>query len=394
MTPNTVAEKIMTEFAADTGLSDSGTPPRRYLWTDAYGVCNFLELYRRSGDATWRRLALRLVDQVHTILGRHREDDSRTGWISGLSEAEGRRHPTVGGLRIGKRMNERGIEDPFDDRLEWDRDGQYYHYLTRWMQALDRVGRVTEDPVFNQWAVELAKAAHAAFVYRRPDGSRWMNWKMSIDLSRPQVSSMGQHDPLDGLTTCLQLRATADLLSTAAPDLDAEIDDLAAVCRATSWRTGDPLGIGGLLCDAYRAAQLMSIGAFADAGLFRDLVESALASLKVLMGSRLLDLPDEERLAFRELGLAIGLHAVKRLKRLMESNPQSFSSDRALVSRLNGLGGYVALGETIEKFWLDPRRRQLPAWAAHRDINRVMLAASLAPDGCLELNATEEGNDG
>ena len=29
-----------------------------------------------------------------------------------------------------------------------------------------------------------------------------MYWKLSIDLSRPLVASMGQHDPLDGLVTC------------------------------------------------------------------------------------------------------------------------------------------------------------------------------------------------
>lgn len=38
-----------------------------------------------------------------------------------------------------------------------------------------------------------------------------MYWKMSIDLSSPLVPSMGQHDPLDGLITYLQLQATAPL---------------------------------------------------------------------------------------------------------------------------------------------------------------------------------------
>ena len=47
--------------------------PRRYLWTDAFAVCNFLELYRHTSDE--KHLSLRLVDQVHSILGRHREDE-------------------------------------------------------------------------------------------------------------------------------------------------------------------------------------------------------------------------------------------------------------------------------------------------------------------------------
>ena len=156
---------IMAEFSDATGLATAAKPPRRYLWTDAFAVCNFLELYQRTGDGSWRKLALRLVDQVHNILGRHRAGDPRTGWISGRTEEDGRRHPTIGGLRIGKQMNERKSDEPYDDRLEWDRDGQYYHYLTKWMHALNRVSRSNGESIFNLWAMELAKAAHAGFVH-------------------------------------------------------------------------------------------------------------------------------------------------------------------------------------------------------------------------------------
>ena len=65
-------------------------------------VCNYLELYPRTNDGTYLDLALRLVNQVHHILGRHREDDSRHGWISGLDKQKGEPHPTQKGLRIGK----------------------------------------------------------------------------------------------------------------------------------------------------------------------------------------------------------------------------------------------------------------------------------------------------
>ncbi len=72
---NTLAvfKQIMTEFAESTGLSKSENSPRRYLWKDAFAVCNFLELYHRTGDENRRRSALHLVDQVHYILGRHRK---------------------------------------------------------------------------------------------------------------------------------------------------------------------------------------------------------------------------------------------------------------------------------------------------------------------------------
>jgi hypothetical protein len=40
--------ELMTEFARLTGLSEEQRP-NRYLWTDAFAVCNFLELYRQTG---------------------------------------------------------------------------------------------------------------------------------------------------------------------------------------------------------------------------------------------------------------------------------------------------------------------------------------------------------
>ena len=154
-----VVSELMKEFSDQTGLSPAGNTPRRYLWTDAFAVCNFLELHRQTDDAEYKELALRLVDQVHTILGQHREDDKRTGWISGLDEQEGMKHPTIGGLRIGKRLNERGLGDVFDEHLEWERDGQYYHYLTKWMHALYCISVITGDPKYLIWAMELAKTA-------------------------------------------------------------------------------------------------------------------------------------------------------------------------------------------------------------------------------------------
>jgi hypothetical protein len=44
------ARDIMLEFAQRTGLVDAATAPRRYLWTDAYAVCNFLSLHRATSD--------------------------------------------------------------------------------------------------------------------------------------------------------------------------------------------------------------------------------------------------------------------------------------------------------------------------------------------------------
>ncbi|MBW2079065.1 MAG: hypothetical protein JRI71_16240 [Deltaproteobacteria bacterium] len=240
------ARALMDEFTTLTGLSPTGElPPLRYLWTDAFAVCNFLGLSHHTHDKHYTRLALRLVDQVHAVLGRHREDDPRSGWISGLDDLEGTLHPTKGGLRIGKELNERSPDDPFNERAEWDRDGQYYHYLTKWMHALNRVSRVTGDLKYNTWAIELAKTAHAGFTYVTSfGGPKRMYWKMSIELTYPLVASMGHHDPLDGFITFHQLQATAAKGSdkSTVPDLNAEIADLAAMCKGKSWATADPLG--------------------------------------------------------------------------------------------------------------------------------------------------------
>jgi hypothetical protein len=383
-----IIREIMNEFADLTGLSPTARLPRRYLWTDAFAVCNLLEIYRQTRDDQYLDSALRLVGQVHHILGRHREDDPRSGWISGLPEKEGKRHPTQGGLRIGKKMNERKPTDPFDERLEWDRDGQYYHYLAKWMHALDRVSRVSGDPAYLRWAMELAKTAHARFTYRTaPGGPKRMHWKMSIDLSYPLVPAMGQHDPLDGFITYNQLQAAAARFSevSAWPDLETEIEEMATICEGKSWATDDPLGIGGLLSDACKSAQLIIQVHFERSDLPEILLEAALLGLESVVRKNHLNLPASYRLAFRELGLSIGLHAVDMLRRLIDENPNHFKNKQQLHSLIQNLIRHAAFRQTIEKFWLDPANRKARSWTEHREINMVMLATSLAPDGYLAL---------
>ena len=56
------AAKLMMSFAERTGLTSAGTR-QRYLWTDAFAVCNFLGLAQRSGEERYLELALELVDQ-------------------------------------------------------------------------------------------------------------------------------------------------------------------------------------------------------------------------------------------------------------------------------------------------------------------------------------------
>jgi hypothetical protein len=135
------------------------------------------------------------------------------------------------------------------------------------------------------------------------------------------------------------------------------------------WLTLDPLGLGGLLTDAYCVEQLTAQRTLGRPDLFETLLEAALAGLSVYARQGDLQQPPSRRLAFRELGLAIGLQAVKLMG----------------AARVQELAPYLALGSTIEACWLDPRHREASTWTEHADINDVMLATSLVPEGFLVI---------
>jgi hypothetical protein len=386
--PINLARDIMQDFARLTGLDPPASSPKRYLWTDAFAVCNYLGLYQQTDDPVYRDLALRLVDQVHHVLGKHRDDDPRRGWISGLGEKEGALHPTAGGLRIGKKHNERLSGEPYDERAEWDRDGQYYHYLTKWMHALNCVSRVTGDPVYVRWAIELARTAHARFTYVPPHGGpKRMFWKMSIDLSYPLVPSMGLHDPLDGLVTNSELEIAATRNTGESPQtaLSREIADLEEMCRARNWATDDLLGIGGLLFDASRITQLMVQGGFSYSDLLESVVVSARTGMRIFDKCRIMHLPAGYRLAFRELGFLIGMKGLDEVIRIIDENPRLFKEKGSLERNLKELKGYMPIAEEIECFWLNRANQESMLWKEHQEINMVMLATSLAPGGFLGI---------
>ncbi len=209
---------------------------------------------------------------------------------------------------------------------------------------------------------------------------------MSIDLSYPLVASMGLHDPLDGLVTYSQLQATvAEGPGGSKEDLTAEIADMARMCEGKNWVTDNPIGTGGLLSDAFRVGQLMVKGYFVQTGLLAILLDASLAGLEEIAREDFLKLPADTRLAFRELGLSIGLGVVERLPGLVERNEHAFGKEHGLQARMKALKQYGALGEAIERFWLQPESQETESWMTHRDINMVMLATSLSPDGYLTI---------
>ena len=165
----------------------------------------------------------------------------------------------------------------------------------------------------------------------------------------------------------------------------AEIVDMTTICRRQNWATDDPLGIGGLLSDAYMLAQMIDYGYLEQSDLLEDLLKSSLTGLQSFIKSESLNLPAEYRLAFREIGLCIGMHGVERLQRLLEKTSRLCNIYPGLPEYFSMLLQYSPLTELIENFWLEPKHRRAVSWIEHSDINMVMLASSLLPEGFLQV---------
>ena len=230
----------------------SWTPPPmaeghrgRYLWTDAFGVLNLLTLGALSPPsssltpsataATYTTLAARLIAAVHDTLGRTRDGTHRLPGASDL-------HPLRGGLRIGKEADE---DDPAGDG-----DGQYHHYLTLWMFALNRMAHASGERRYNDLGIELAQAIHPAFVRDRDAPRPQMCWKTSVDLRRAVVPSEGNLDPIDGYVVfSLLQRDNAENTRV----LEREVGEYRRMLEA-KWRryvSDDPLDLGMTLWTAH-----------------------------------------------------------------------------------------------------------------------------------------------
>jgi hypothetical protein len=146
------------------------------------------------------------------------------------------------------------------------------------------------------------------------------------------------------------------------------------MCRHRRWVTDDPLGIGGLVDAAARLTRLIAQHGVDYQNLLDRLLVDAEESLQRFAGTSNLDRPARERLAFRELGLAIGLRGLSLIHRMTSPVGNAAVSFSHLLNQLS-------LADQIEEFWVDPSHRHNAAWTDHADINSVMLATSLVPEG-------------
>jgi len=294
----------------------------RYLWTDAFGVCNFVTLYYETGENRYLDQADCLIQNVHDTLGKDRQGKSRLG--NATNE-----QPLKGGLRIGK-------EDPEGTP---DGDGQYFHYLTKWMFALNRMSLARSSQKYNEWAIQLAEAVHSKFVHAKGQNHLRMYWKMSIDLSKPHVHSEGNLDPYDGLVTYKLLRETSlnkDILAQ-------EIEDMTKMVNSKYlfYRSDDPLDLGEALWLAHF---------FPEEEWSKALTARSIDALDYLWKSGAFLLPDRYRLAFREFGTTIGV----------QINPKAGSK-------------WVERALDINKYW------SKNLYSRDKDITPVMYCSSLIP---------------
>jgi hypothetical protein len=368
-------------------------------------VCNFLFLAQLASSAEesskWRDLAHQTMTHVHTVLGQHRPDDpqGRTGWLSGTGGTASEEHPTRAGLRIGKKKPEPSKGEGDDAWAEWERDGQYCHYLTKWESALDQLACALQRPRLNLWARELADATHRIFTYSTSARRVRMVWKADVSGSKPVVRSQGQHDALDCLITGHQLMQHAQTLHRHSLDPSAPIEGPILKDALSDWQsivdgmsvmdmaTSDTLGLGSILIDAARVEQInRQRGQPLTAGgsdLLEQLLTAALYSLRTFERHFEAEEPATSRLAFREMGLAIGLAGVQRMNVELQSG--QFSGTAASRTLVQQLQRFVPLGKRLTSFWLQTPNQRVRTWREHEDINAVMLATALIPEAMLNV---------
>ena len=97
-----------------------------------------------------------------------------------------------------------------------------------------------------------------------------------------------------------------------------------------------------------------------------------------------MELDAESRLAFRELGLSIGLKSLPRLKASFSRIP-NYKTSYELIQKVADLERFSPIADGIDNFWTSSKNQRATAWSDHQEINMVMLATSLAPDSFLSI---------
>ena len=306
---------------------------RRYLWTDAFGVLAYVsiaERYKTEGNLVeadkYKRAADTLIKVVHDGLGAPRSNKPEDAMTKDASSPTG--HV---GLRIGK-VHSRKVTD-----YGMSYDGQYWHYVDKWLLALARSGHINEG-------IQIAKSCFPYF-FDDGDGTGWgggIRWKLSVDASAPPSLQRARASD----DTLVALIVFSILEANRAPSdasLEHEIKLLKVALKGYRPRvTDDPLGWGlEAMYDQFVKGHPRQ------------------AALKQLQSSALH--PSHLSLPFRLYGAMIGARTA---------------------------GESVASQETVDKLVELSLQHEARAAATgmeeHSTINRVMLAMCMLCPGALE----------
>ncbi|KAL4965838.1 uncharacterized protein BDV14DRAFT_199613 [Aspergillus stella-maris] len=333
----------------------SGGHKGRYLWTDAFGVLCLLTLHTETNRLHQSKsqqqaeaesesnhyliLASRLIENVHDTLGYTRDGTRR---LSGAIDSK----PLGGGLRIGK-IDEGGS----------DGDGQYHHYLTLWMFALNRMSLAANESAYNQLAIQLARAIHVPFFMNRSSDRPRMVWKLSMELDTVLVGSEGNLDPIDGFVMMRLLQSTAVKYGEGEVLKD-EIDDYARVMKRKGehFVSSDPLDLG---------MTMWTVQWVYEEEWAAKLAERCFEQIYALFEeNRYLARSKARRLPFREFGTALGIRCIAE---------QDSEKERSVDLRV--------YADQIVDCWTPEMRSSMQGGEMDelRPINRVMFAAALIP---------------
>jgi hypothetical protein len=318
---------------------EKGECQRRYLWTDAFGLLNFVTLAQRYPESRRGVLldaAKRLIDAVHATLGQPRSSAFPMAVQANSSYG-------FKGLRIGKEK----ARSKSDAGMEYD--GMYWHYLDKWFFALLRYYQVSGDHDALRDAIQLIKALHPAFLQKSMTGQvLGLHWKMNVDLT--SISELGNaypnDDALSGYIVYSLVKHAS--LGKGFPSLERECIELGDVARQyilSGVRIfPDPLGFG--------------LWGWKSQWLGAEWSQPILERLR-RMAPIALDVESGRRLPFRMYGAFLGAQLVPdKSLGLAEMVEHILNSTRIVEHELN---------------------TRIGGGGEHSCINKVMLASALDP---------------
>ena len=327
----------------------------RYLWTDAFGVVNYISLYKLTDNKVYLHQAKLLIDNVHNVLGKTRNGKL---WL-GNGNID---HPTLGGLRIGKPNEES------DD----DGDGQYFHYLTKWCYALNLAYKVTNESKYNSWSIEMGKIIFDKFVYKNKYDNKYsMFWKMKIDLSKPLVFAEGNLDPIDGYITYKMLNRYNNIKNIHFHNEVKIFKDMVDK-KVKKYYSDDTLDLGESLwlshCDLNNINDDWAV----------ILAEKALNCLDNVDQNGGFSSKDKYRLAFREFGTVLGIKCLYNELNQLMANSDDMDNDRKLrfQKMLNICKIWNHKVDNILKYW---EKKGIQKQYGGNDITSIMYVSCLIP---------------